>query len=204
MLLNRRIMRIEGEDATGTGTGEQATTTETQQQETGFPAGTPVKDMQPAEQAAYYKHQNRKAEDRLRSFGDITPEKLLELTRERDELLKANQSESEKAIEDAKEQGRAEVRAVLAAERVRSALASALSGRVPDADALLDLDRSVFVKGDKADTDAIKAWVEKHSTESKVTKGAGVVPSQGARDNSVAVAGDQGRAEAARRFKKST
>jgi hypothetical protein len=201
MLKNRRIMRLENEDPTGTGTGDSVPT-ETQPESTGFPANTPVKDMQPAEQAAYYKHQNRKAEDRLRSFGDVTPEKLLELTRERDELLKANQSESEKAIEDAKEQGRAEVRAVLAAERVRSALASALTGRVPDADALLDLDRSVFVKGDKADTDAIKAWVEKHSTESKATKGAGVVPSQGARDSSVAVAGDQGRAEAARRFKK--
>jgi hypothetical protein len=200
MLKNRRIMRLEDENPTGTGTGETPPTDT--QDAPAFPSNTPVKDMQPAEQAAYYKHQNRKAEDRLRSYGDITPEKLLELTRERDELRASTQSESEKAIEDAKEQGRAEVRAVLAAERVRSALASALNGRVPDADALLDLDRSVFVKGDKADTDAIKAWVEKHSTEIKATKGAGFVPSQGARDSSVAVAGDQGRAEAARRFPK--
>jgi hypothetical protein len=201
--MNRRIMRIEGEDATGSNAGEQ-TTTDTQQDAPAFPTNTPVKDMQPAEQAAYYKQQARKHEDRVKAYGDFTPEKLAELTRERDELRQANQSESERAIEEAKEAGRAEVRQLLAAERVRTALTSALAGRVPDADALLDLDRSVFVKGDKADTDAIKAWVEKHSTESKVAKGAGVVPSQGARDNSVAVAGDQGRAEAARRFKKST
>lgn len=201
MLTNRRIMRLEGEDATGSNAGEQ-TTTETTQDAPAFPANTPVKDMQPAEQAAYYKHQARKHEDRVKAYGDFTPEKLAELTRERDELRQANQSESERAIEEAKEAGRAEVRQLLAAERVRTALASALSGRVPDSDALLDLDRSVFVKGDKADTDAIKAWVEKHSTELKAAKGAGIVPSQGARDNSVAVAGDQGRAEAARRFKK--
>jgi hypothetical protein len=202
MLKNRRIMRLEGEDATGSNAGEQTTTTDAQQDAPAFPANTPVKDMQPAEQAAYYKQQARKHEDRVKAYGDFTPEKLAELTRERDELRKSNQSESERAIEEAKEAGRAEVRQLLAAERVRTALTSALSGRVPDADALLDLDRSVFVKGDKADTDAIKAWVEKHSTESKAAKGAGVVPSQGARDSSVAVAGDQGRAEAARRFKK--
>lgn len=202
MLTNRRIMRLEGEDATGSNAGEQATT-EATQDAPAFPANTPVKDMQPAEQAAYYKHQARKHEDRVKAYGDFTPEKLAELTRERDELRQANQSESERAIEEAKEAGRAEVRQLLAAERVRTALASALSGRVPDSDALLDLDRSVFVKGDKADTDAIKAWVEKHSTELKSVKGAGIVPSQGARDNSVAVAGDQGRAEAARRFKTS-
>jgi hypothetical protein len=201
MLKNRRIMRLEDENPTGGNAAVENAPADTQDAPA-FPSNTPVKDMQPAEQAAYYKHQNRKAEDRLRSYGDITPEKLLELTRERDELRASTQSESEKAIEDAKEQGRAEVRAVLAAERVRSALASALNGRVPDADALLDLDRSVFVKGDKADTDAIKTWVEKHSTEIKPAKGAGFVPSQGARDGSVAVAGDQGRAEAARRFPK--
>jgi hypothetical protein len=200
MLKNRRIMRIEDENPTGTGTGENPPAE--QQDAPAFPSNTPVKDMQPAEQAAYYKHQARKHEDRVKAYGDITPEKLAELTRERDELRKSNQSESERAIEEAKESGRAEVRQLLAQERVRTALASALSGRVPDADALLDLDRSVFVKGDKADTDAIKTWVEKHSTEIKATKGAGFVPSQGARDGSVAVAGDQGRAEAARRFPK--
>jgi hypothetical protein len=200
MLMNRRIMRIEDENPTGTGTGENPPADT--QDAPAFPSNTPVKDMQPSEQAAYYKHQARKHEDRVKAYGDITPEKLAELTRERDELRKSNQSESERAIEEAKESGRAEVRQLLAQERVRTALASALSGRVPDADALLDLDRSVFVKGDKADTDAIKTWVEKHSTEIKATKGAGFVPSQGARDGSVAVAGDQGRAEAARRFPK--
>jgi hypothetical protein len=179
--------------------GEQNTPAD-QQEQPAFPANTPVKDMEPAQQAAYYKHQARKHEDRVKAYGDITPEKLAELTRERDELRQANQSESERAIEEAKEAGRAEVRQLLAAERVRTALASALAGRSVEPDALLDLDRSVFVKGDKADTDAIKAWVKEHSTESKPGKGSGHVPGQGNRDQSTPVAGDQGRAEAARRF----
>lgn len=80
-------------------------------------------------------------------------------------LRDADKSDNQKAIDTAKEEGRAEIRNVLAQERVATALEKALAGRTPDVAALMTLDRSKFVKGDGADTDAITAWVAEHSTE---------------------------------------
>ena len=73
------------------------------------------------------------------------------------------------AVESAREEGRAEIRAVLAAERVSNALSSALTGRALSPNALLDFDKSRFVKGDGADIDAINAWVEANSTQVPTT-----------------------------------
>lgn len=85
-----------------------------------------------------------------------------------DKLREEQKTADEKALDAAKEEGRNEVRSVLAAERVSNALAKALTGRLPDAAALLDLDRSQFVKdGGTADVEKIQAWVEAHSTEVK-------------------------------------
>lgn len=135
-----------------------------------FPANTPVKDMTPEQQAAYNLHQARKHEARVKAFGDWTPEKIEALQNEANTLRTKSQTTEEKAIEDAKEAGRAEIRSVLASERVKNALAKALEGRIPDAGALLDVDRSKFVKGDQADVEAINAWVADNSTETTTTK----------------------------------
>lgn len=84
------------------------------------------------------------------------------------------------AVEAAREEGRAEVRAVLAAERVKAAFDAALTGRALSANALLDFDRDRFVKGDGADVDAIRAWVAANSAEVKTTTE--VVPKSGVRE----------------------
>lgn len=131
-----------------------------------FPANTPVAEMSAEQQAAYWRDKARKHEDRVKAFGDYTPDAIAGLVQERDQLRTASQTDQEKAVEEAKEAGRAEVRTVLANERVKVALEKALNGRIPDAGALLDLDRSQFVNGDAADTAAINAWVNEHSTES--------------------------------------
>ncbi|UAJ78321.1 hypothetical protein IT072_13740 [Leifsonia sp. ZF2019] len=133
--------------------------------ETGFPANTPVKDMTPEQQAAYHLHQSRKHEGRVKAFGDWTPEKIAKLEKDNADLRTKTQSAEQNALDAAKEEGRSEIRAILAAERVKNALATALNGRIPDANALLELDRSRFIKDDAADTDAIAAWVQEHSTE---------------------------------------
>ncbi|WIA95809.1 hypothetical protein [Curtobacterium sp. MCBA15_004] len=147
---------------TETGGGSNADTSN----EPAFPANTPVKDMTAEQQAAYWQYQSRKHEDRVKSFGDYTPDTIASLVQERDTLRTASQTDQEKAVDEAREAGRAEVRSILAAERVKTAFEKALNGRVPDAGALLDLDRTQFVKGDAADLDAITAWVNDHSTES--------------------------------------
>jgi hypothetical protein len=131
-----------------------------------FPANTPVKEMSPEQQAAYWQDKARKHEDRVKAFGDYTPDAINALVQEREALRTASQTDQEKAVNEAREAGRSEVRALLAAERVQNTLERALTGRNPDVTALLNLDRSAFIKGDTADTDAITAWVQEHSTES--------------------------------------
>lgn len=157
---------IEGEQGGGdNGTGGAGGTNGAEQQPA-FPANTPVKDMKPEEQAAYWQHQSRKHEGRAKAFGDLTPDQVKALQTENANLKNATQTDADKAIEAAREEGRNEVRAVLNRERAKTALDRALVGRVPDASALLDLDITKFVVNGKVDTDAVKAWVEDHSEES--------------------------------------
>lgn len=154
-----------------------------------FPANTPVTEMSAEQQAAYWRDKARKHEDRVKAFGDFTPEKLTELQRETEALRSKSQTAEEKAIDEAKEAGRAEVRSILASERVRHALEKSLEGRIPDAGALLDLDRSKFVKGDLADVDAIKAWVAENSAETTATKKSATDLGQGRRGTATPVKG---------------
>jgi hypothetical protein len=84
------------------------------------------------------------------------------------------------ALEQAREEGRAEVRSILATERVNAAFDKALAGRALSANALLNFDRAAFMKGpDGADVDAITEWVNANSTEIKTTSE--VVPGSGDR-----------------------
>jgi hypothetical protein len=117
-----------------------------------------------------------------------------------DKLADDKKTPDQRAIDEAREEGRAEVRAVLAGERVKSAFDAALKGRTLDAAALLDFDRSKFIKGDAADSEAITKWITANSTEVKT--GNGRDPGQGNRGDTHPVAGERGKAEAARRFAK--
>lgn len=159
----------------------------------GYPANTPVKDMTPEQQIAYHSYHARKHEDRVKQFGDRTPEQIRQMESELAELRTKSLSAEEQQIEKAKEEGRAEVRSILAIERVTNSLERALTGRIPDASALLALDRSKFVDGDKANDAAIKEWVEANSTEG--TTGRKTVDlGQGKRGNATAEKGvDAGR-----------
>lgn len=149
---------LEGEQGGGDG-GEG------QNNEPAFPANTPVKDMSPEQQAAYHLHQARKHENRVKAFGDWTPEKIRALEQEAANLRSSTQSDADKAIEAAREEGRNEVRAVLNRERATTALEKALHGRVPNATALLGLDLNKFIAAGKVDEDAIEAWADDNSEE---------------------------------------
>jgi hypothetical protein len=149
---------IEPDDGAGAGGGQ-----EQQPEAPKFPANTPVKDMTPEQQVAFHENKARRLEDTLKGFNGLTPKQITDLQSEVATLRTKGQSAEDAALEQAKESGRAEVRTVLAAERVRANLERALTGRVPSATALLDLDRSTFIKGDSADVEAINAWVEANS-----------------------------------------
>jgi hypothetical protein len=151
-------------DGSGGGSDSQAAS---QQQAPAFPANTPVAEMSVEQQAAYWKHQSRQHEGRVKAFGDLTPDAAREALAERDRLKNEKLTADERAVEAAKAEGATPWKTALAYERVNNALERALAGRVPDTAALLELDRSTFVNADTAtaNTEAIAAWVAAHSTE---------------------------------------
>lgn len=166
-----------------------------------FPANTSVKDMTPEQQVAYWKDRSRKHEDRVKAFGELTPEQATALKTENDQLKAATLSAEEKALEEAKAAGRAEVLSVLGQERAKHAFEKALQGRDVDPIALLDLDRSQFIDGDKADMAKITAWFAENTKEVQQQR-ANVTFGQGPRERIETTRRAAGEAEAEKRFGK--
>lgn len=98
----------------------------------GFPAETPVAEMEPAEQTAYWKHQARKHEGRANSRADYDTVKA-----ELDALKQAGESATEKAIREAREAGKAEAMSQNTNGTVAAMIRIGLQGRL-DGDALKD------------------------------------------------------------------
>lgn len=194
LIRNPRLSFIETEVEGGGAGGEQ--------QQPAFPSETPVAEMSAEQQAAYWKHQARKHEGRVRQYGDITPEKLTQLQQEAETLRTQNQTDAERAIAEATEKGRAEGRAALAAERAKNALERSLEGRVlnPSAAASLFEDRPKFIKDDGVDAEALSAWVEANSTPA--TEAPKPFPNlfQGDRERVNKTDRETGKAEAQKRF----
>ncbi|GAA1149220.1 hypothetical protein F6W69_10630 [Microbacterium oxydans] len=166
----------------------------------GFPANTPVKDMTPEQQVAYWQDKARKHEDRVKAFGGKTPEEIAQLQADLDAARAASQTAEEKAIDEAKQAGRSEVLSILANERVTTAIERALQGRDVDAAKLLTLDRSQFIDGDKADTAKITAWVTENTKEKPKPGGANLARFQGQHEQIETTGRATGEAEAERRF----
>lgn len=164
-----------------------------------FPADTPVKDMTPEQQVAFHQAKARKLEDRLKAFGGKTPEEIAQMQADLEAARAASQTAEEKAIEDAKQAGRSEVLSILATERVTNALDRALLGREVEPSALLTLDRSQFIDGDKADMAKITAWVNEN-TKAKQQQTANMARFQGKHEQIETTDRETGKAEAQKRF----
>jgi hypothetical protein len=155
-----------GEGAAGgtgsTGTGGAAGKVE-EVGENGFPEKTPVKDMTGDQQVAYWKHQARKHEDRVKTMSDYDA-----LKAERDELKSKTQTADEKAIDAAKAEAATAAttaeRAKLAPKLVAAEFKAINAGRI-DVDKMKDvldgLDYTKFLtpEGD-ADADKVKRFVD--------------------------------------------
>jgi len=123
----------------------------------GFPKDTPVAEMKPAEQTAYWQHQARKHEDRNKEWqkthgGKTAAEVQAELT----QLRNATMSESEKALETAKTEGRREASLAVAPQMFDVALKHVAEDRRK---VLIDsLDLAKVIKEDgTVDTDKVTA-----------------------------------------------
>lgn len=132
----------------------------------GFPENKPIAEMKPEEQAAYWKHQSRKHEERSRAFDGLTPEALAELRdkAERHAALERElMSDKDKAVAEARDAAKAEALASVTPKLVAAEFKAAAAGRVePDrlATILEPLDLSKFLSGDVVDTDKVAAFVD--------------------------------------------
>lgn len=118
----------------------------------GYPADTPIAEMTPAEQAAYWKAQSRKHESRVKALG--TPEEIRawkDASAELDKLRKANMGDQERAVAEAREQAAADTARKFAGQLVAAEFRAATAGRVQAeelTDVLDSLDLTKFLTED--------------------------------------------------------
>lgn len=92
-------------------------------------------------------------------------------SKELDEVRRSQLSETERLIEQTKDDTRKAVRMEFAEKLVEAELKSSLKGRTLEGDAILTFDKTAFIddSGD-IDSEAIATWVEAHSTNPEAPK----------------------------------
>ena len=92
-------------------------------------------------------------------------------SKELDEVRKSQLSDTERLIEQTKDDTRRAVRLEFAEKLVEAELKSSLKGRTLEGDSILAFDKTAFIddNGD-IDSDAIATWVEAHSTQLEAPK----------------------------------
>lgn len=124
-----------------------------------FPVDTPVKDMTPEQQVAYWKHQARKHENRARpkNFDEIVAKAA-----KFDELAKQQMSDNERAVEEAKAVAFAEGRKALVPSLVRAELRAELphlsAGQLDDL--LENVAVEKFVTDDGVDVERVRRFAK--------------------------------------------
>lgn len=132
----------------------------------GFPTGTPVEQMTVEQQAAYYRHQARKHEDRNKDilkltggkYGDDLKADLEELAT----LRQARMTDSEKAVDEARRTALEEARREFGPRMARLAFETALAHRDDRDDLIAALNlTSVLTDEGDVDTAKVRTIVEK-------------------------------------------
>lgn len=176
-----------------------------------YPEGKAVADMTPEEQAAYWKFHSQKHEQAWKGkLGEYTPEQVAEMAKRIEEIEAANLSDTEKAVKEAFERGRAEASAEGASLAVKALVDSrkAYLDEKDDADVIesLDLlDYSKFITDGSVDSARLTKVLDRlaplgggKSTPQWPATG------QGNRNTGTGSAKDAGKAEAEKRFGKAS
>lgn len=128
----------------------------------GYPAGTPVAEMTIAQQAAYWKHQARKHEQRVKDMGDY--DDLRKTADAYKQLVDASQTEHERAVAEARQQGAAEALRKAGGDLVEQWMRAAIGTRLPEdrVNTLLDgLDRTRFIdQNGRVDTAKVQTYAD--------------------------------------------
>lgn len=160
----------QGTDAQGTQApaGEAVKPAE-QNNDQGFPEGTPWRDMTLGQQVEYWKAQSRKHEGRANSMADYS--ELKAKAEKLAEIEAANMTEQQKAVADAAKEARESTLREVGSRLVDAQFTVAAAGRMDEErlKALLDgVDRSRFMKDDgSADADRVKAFVDSVAPQQK-------------------------------------
>ena len=140
----------------------------------GFPKDTPVSEMNADQRAAYFQHKAAKEEQRRkglsRAVGGKTADEIKADLDELEKLRAGQRTDSENAIEAAKEQVRAEERQKARERVAKAALVGALSHlEKKDADEIIaDANLARFVDDDgEIDSDKVTAFAARHTPSGK-------------------------------------
>lgn len=125
----------------------------------GFPANTPIKDMNAEQQAAYWKHHDRRKSDTLKSYGGITPEQAKQYKDAAEAAARSQMSPADQALADARTEGRTAALQEAASQWAPEFANQVIGQFVPDeaqrASVLAGINPMNFVKDGKFDTDAL-------------------------------------------------
>lgn len=125
----------------------------------GFPANTPIKDMTVDQQAAYWKHHDRRKSDMLRNYGGITPEQAKQYQQQVQEFERGQMTPAEQAMADARAEATTaatEAAAGVWAPEVAKAVVGQFITDQAQRDAVLaGINPMAFMKDGKFDTDAL-------------------------------------------------
>ncbi|GAB2677693.1 hypothetical protein [Thalassiella azotivora] len=153
-----------GDTGTGTGTGEQGGKGSAggPGADKGFPENTPLAEMTVEQREAYWKHQARKHESRANARGDYDAIKAK--AEKYDQIERERQTPSEKAVNDAREQGRREALAEANQNAAKAILRAGLTARGKtgeQAEAIVSgLSLTAFVTDTDVDTDKVATYLE--------------------------------------------
>lgn len=181
--------------------------TEPKGNELPYPTGKAVADMTADEQVAYWKFHSQKHEQAWKGkLGEYTPEQVAEMAKRIEEIEAANLTETEKAVKEAYERGKAEAAADSANIAVR-ALIDARKANLDekeDADVIesLDLlDYTKFITDGSVDSARLTKVLDRLAPVGGGTSApAWPATGQGNRNTGTGSAKDAGKAEAERRF----
>lgn len=151
----------------------------------GYPEGSPVAEMNPAQQLAYFKHKARREED-ARKAAQQERDALKPQADQYQQLLDSTKSEQEKAVEAARKEAdtaaRAEASVALAGQRLHGLLM--VRGKSEeDADAIVgDLNLAKYVKDGRPDVDELRKAADRLAPKVESAKPAPVDLGQGRRE----------------------
>lgn len=152
-----------------------------------FPPNTPVAEMQPVEQAAYWRDKARKHEDRVKAFGGLTTDDIAALREKaarQDALEDELASDKEKAVKEARTTTTAEIEAKYRPMLAETAFRVAIGDRKPKNevdDFIADLNLTRFLNDDgQVDTAKVLSRVEQFAPAKGTQQRGPAIPRGGA------------------------